>query len=119
MDRTSQWLHGFLDLCVLALLDVEPDYGYGLSQRLAKAGFGDVPGGTLYPALLRLERQGLLSSSWSVSDSGPRRKYYEPTDDGRTAVRESAAGWQKFRDAVDGVVGSVGSVGSATEGGRR
>ncbi|MEU4241425.1 PadR family transcriptional regulator [Actinoplanes sp. NPDC026619] len=94
-------LHGFLDLCLLALLRERPDYGYGLAQRLATAGVADVPGGTLYPALLRLEQQGLASPSWGPSESGPRRKYYAITDIGRAELDAQVAGWQRFRDGVD------------------
>ncbi|GAA0551505.1 PadR family transcriptional regulator [Paractinoplanes ferrugineus] len=97
-------LHGFLDLCLLAMLREKPDYGYGLAQRLATAGVADVPGGTLYPALLRLEQQGLASPSWGPSESGPRRKYYAITDLGRTELAAQVTGWQRFRDGVDTLV---------------
>jgi PadR family transcriptional regulator PadR len=98
------WLHGFLDLCLLAMLGERSDYGYGLSQRLAAAGVADVPGGTLYPALLRLEQQGLVEPSWAASDAGPRRKYYAVTASGRAALAEQAADWRRFRDGVDALV---------------
>ncbi len=104
------WLHGFLDLCLLALLDERPDYGYGLSQRLLAAGVADVPGGTLYPALLRLEQQGLVATSWAASDTGPRRKYYTLTDDGRTLLGRQADDWRRFRDGVDGLVSAAPTV---------
>src|SRR6188508_2059711 len=85
------WLHGFLDLCLLAMLRERPDYGYGLAQRLAAAGVADVPGGTLYPALLRLEQQGLAEPSWAPSDAGPRRKYYAVTPAGREVLAAQVA----------------------------
>jgi PadR family transcriptional regulator, regulatory protein PadR len=107
MVTTRQWLHGFLDLCLLAMLDRRPDYGYGLSQRLAAGGVADVPGGTIYPALLRLEQQGLASASWGESDAGPRRKYYALTPAGRESLTAQAAEWRRFRDGVDGLVGDV------------
>jgi PadR family transcriptional regulator PadR len=95
------WLHGFLDLCLLAMLRERADYGYGLAQRLAEAGVADVPGGTLYPALLRLEEQGLAEPSWAPSESGPRRKYYEITPAGADLLTDQAARWVTFRDGVD------------------
>ena len=101
---TRQFLHGFLDLCLLAMLDRQPDYGYGLSQRLAAGGVAEVPGGTLYPALLRLEQQGLVEASWAASDTGPRRKYYALTPTGRQALGEQTSGWRQFRDGVDGLI---------------
>jgi len=97
----QQWLHGFLEMCLLSLLVDGPDYGLGLSERLAASGLGDVPGGTLYPSLLRLEKQGLVSVSWQHSTTGPRRKYYELTEQGRRAVRELADSWAHFRSSVD------------------
>lgn len=98
------WLHGFLDLCLLAMLRERPDYGYGLSQRLASAGVADVPGGTLYPALLRLEEQGLATPSWAPSEAGPRRKYYAITDAGRELLDHQADDWRRFRDGVDALL---------------
>lgn len=98
------WLHGFLDLCLLAMLRERPDYGYGLAQRLAAAGVADVPGGTLYPALLRLEQQGLAEPSWQPSESGPRRKYYAVTDAGHAALDTQVAEWHQFRDGIDQLV---------------
>lgn len=96
-----KWLHGFLDLCLLAMLRERADYGYGLAQRLAQAGVADVPGGTLYPALLRLEEQGFAVPSWAPSEAGPRRKYYQITPAGRDVLDEQSAQWVRFRDGVD------------------
>ncbi|MBU2668868.1 PadR family transcriptional regulator [Actinoplanes bogorensis] len=101
------WLHGFLDLCLLAMLRERPDYGYGLSQRLAAAGVADIPGGTLYPALLRLEEQGLAIPDWQPSESGPRRKYYAITPAGLDVLAGQAADWQRFRDGVDALLTGV------------
>jgi PadR family transcriptional regulator PadR len=95
------WLHGFLDLCLLAMLRERADYGYGLSQRLAAAGVADVPGGTLYPALLRLEQQGFAVPSWAPSEAGPRRKYYAITPAGSAVLAAQADEWRQFRDGVD------------------
>jgi len=117
-SRSSQWLHGFLDLCLLGLLDARRDYGYELGQRLAEAGFDDVPGGTLYPALLRLERQALVAVSWETSVSGPRRKYYDLTDSGRQALAEQVADWQRFSRSIEAVAGRSTIPTDATADGR-
>ncbi|WP_250038465.1 PadR family transcriptional regulator [Paractinoplanes maris] len=98
------WLHGFLDLCLLAMLRERADYGYGLSQRLAAAGVADVPGGTLYPALLRLEEQSLATPSWAPSEAGPRRKYYAITGAGLDVLGGQADDWRRFRDGVDSLL---------------
>jgi PadR family transcriptional regulator, regulatory protein PadR len=99
----QQWLHGFLDVCLLSLLADRRDYGRGLMERLVEAGFDEVPGGTLYPALLRLEKQGLVRTEREASTSGPPRKYYELTESGRAAVRERHGAWRHFRTAMDAV----------------
>jgi PadR family transcriptional regulator PadR len=107
MKRTGHWLHGFLDLCLLALLSSGPDYGFALAQRLAETGLGEVPGGTLYPALLRLERQGWVRVSWVASESGPRRKYYALTESGRAVLERDAGRWQQFRNSIDMVLNAT------------
>ena len=112
VNAPRPWLHGFLDLCLLAMLRERPDYGYGLAQRLAAAGVADVPGGTLYPALLRLEQQGLAEPSWHPSESGPRRKYYAVTEAGRAALDTQIAEWHQFRDGIDQLV-AAGAAGAA------
>ncbi len=100
----QQWLHGFLDACLLCLLAERRDYGRGLVERLIAVGFDEVPGGTLYPALLRLERQGLVRTEREASTSGPPRKYYELTGAGHEAVRDRQRTWLDFRAAMDAVV---------------
>ena len=102
--QTQQWLHGFLDFCLLGLIDARRDYGRSLAERLTQAGFGDIPGGTLYPALVRMERQGLIAASKEPSASGPPRKYYETTAKGREAFRELVGTWERFKAAVEASV---------------
>lgn len=97
----QQWLHGFLDLCLLCLLAERRDYGLGLGQRLAESGFGEIPGGTLYPSLLRLEKQGLVRTDWESSTVGPRRKYFEVTAEGWAVAAERVRVWREFREVID------------------
>lgn len=123
-DVRASWFYGFLDLCLLALLRHGPDYGLSLTQRLAAAGVDDVPGGTLYPALLRLERQGLLVSESVPSTSGPRRKYYALSPAGRAELARLVQEWGTFRavlervthGAQDGDDAQVAEVGLGTHG---
>jgi transcriptional regulator len=99
-------LHGQLDVLVLATLAEDPGHGYVILQRLRERSRGafDLAEGTLYPALHRLERDGLLSSSWS-SDSGRRRRIYELTRSGQAALRTRRQDWSQFARAVEAVLG--------------
>ncbi|MGY0056893.1 PadR family transcriptional regulator [Streptomyces sp. LZ34] len=103
-ERRSQWLRGVLDLCILAVLESGESYGYELSQTLEKTGLGPVPGGTLYPVLTRLRGNGLVTTTWREPTSGPARKYYALTDEGRRVLRESGRAWSEFSDRVSDVL---------------
>ena len=99
--RISQLRRGVLEFCVLALLDGEPRYGLDLVRHLADVD-GLVTGeGTIYPLLSRLRREGWVDTSWQESDSGPPRRYYALTRDGRHALQDFTQDWERFRDSVD------------------
>jgi PadR family transcriptional regulator PadR len=100
-DIRAPWLRGVLDLCLLSLLAGGEAYGYELAARLAEGGVGAVPGGSLYPALLRLEKAGHLDADWRAGDGGPGRKYYRLTTSGRRALAADAASWRRFAASVD------------------
>ena len=95
-----EWLRGTVEPCLLALLADGEAYGYELAARLEACGIGPVPGGSLYPALLRLEKAGRLVSEWRAGDGGPGRKYYRLTGDGREMLRRQAMAWETFASAV-------------------
>jgi transcriptional regulator len=99
-------LRGHLDGLLLAVLADAPGHGYELSQRLTRRSGGElaVHEGSLYPALHRLERGGLVESSWSTSE-GRRRRIYRLTAAGRRAVEDSRQEWRVFSTAVDQVLG--------------
>jgi PadR family transcriptional regulator, regulatory protein PadR len=103
---TRLWLHGLLELCLLGLLAERRDYGLGLTNRLSEAGLGHVPGGTIYPALARLEATGMVSSAREPSTSGPPRKYFELTGAGRHALDEGRAEWRAFSRSMHAVLGA-------------
>ena len=103
-DLPRDWLRGVLEPCLLALLARGEAYGYELAARLEDAGLGTVPGGSLYPALLRLQKQGLLAAEWRAGEGGPGRKYYTLTEEGRAALRQLASQWENFAKAVGGVM---------------
>lgn len=96
---------GQLDLLLLSVLSRRPAHGYLVIERLRDASGGafDIPEGTVYPALHRLERGGLLESSWS--EDGPRRRrVYAVTSDGRTALIGKRREWSAFMGAMQAVV---------------
>lgn len=97
-------VHGFLETCLLAMLDERADYGLSLSQRLAEAGLQDIPGGTLYPALVRLENQGLVSVDRRASESGPPRKYFALTPEGRRMLVARREEWRHFTSTLGGLI---------------
>jgi PadR family transcriptional regulator PadR len=107
MNR-QPWLYGFLDICLLSLLAEHLDYGRSLMERLQRVGFDPIPGGTLYPALLRLEKQGMITASREASAVGPVRKYYEITEAGRARVNAQREQWVAFRASMDDVLASAG-----------
>lgn len=99
-ERDPQWLRGVLPLLALALLDHGECYGYELSRQLEVAGLGKIKGGTLYPVLARLERDGSVAIRWSQPTAGPARKYYRLTKAGRERLRDGANVWLQFAGHV-------------------
>jgi PadR family transcriptional regulator, regulatory protein PadR len=104
--RTSQLLHGVLDICLLAVVADAPAYGYEMTTRLKERGLGVVRLGSIYPAVARLEGAGLLEAYQQTGNSGPPRKYYRLTDAGALALSEWRKEWVAARSAVDGVLGT-------------
>ena len=99
-DRPAGWLRGVLEPCILALVSDDESYGYELTVRLEAAGLGKVAGGSLYPALARLEKQGLVTVEWRAGEGGPGRKFYAITPAGRATLDEQAVRWDDFASAV-------------------
>ena len=98
-------LRGHLDLLLLATLEKGPAHGYALIERLRSASGGafDYPEGTIYPALHKLESEGLVSGRWAEAGRR-RRRVYSLTRRGRVAARRRAAAWERFADAVRAVI---------------
>lgn len=97
--------HGHLDGMLLAIAADAPMHGYAAVQALKQRSGGvfDLPEGTVYPALHRLERAGLLQSGWSTA-SGRRRRVYRLTARGRKAVDRARGDWRRFSAAVEAVM---------------
>jgi PadR family transcriptional regulator PadR len=98
---------GEFGLLLLALLARRPMYGYELASELKNRSGEviDLPEGTIYPALRRLEREGLVAGRWVDSGGGPRRRYYDITAVGTRSLDEGAAAWQRFAAAANGILG--------------
>lgn len=102
---TAETLKGHLDLLLLAAVQSRPSHGYAIAETLRARSQGafDLPEGTLYPALHRLERAGLLSSRWSEVN-GRRRRVYQLTSKGHRALARQHGEWRDFARAVRAVV---------------
>jgi len=103
-DSTSQWLRGVLDLCLMGSLVEEPRYGYEMTSQLATSGLDAVAEGSIYPALARLERAGLIEGFSQAGFGGPPRKYYRLTANGRVVLARRGRQWRQFACAVDKVL---------------
>ena len=103
----GQALKGHLDLLVLAVLGEGPRHGYAVIELLKERSndLFDLPEGTVYPVLHRLEKAGLLVSDWSNDGARPRRTY-RLTDSGREALVEQRTAWERFSGAVGSVLGA-------------
>jgi PadR family transcriptional regulator PadR len=97
----TQLRRGVLEHCVLSLLAEEPLYGFDLVRRLSDIDGMVTSEGTIYPLLSRLRRDGWVTTTWAESETGPPRRYYAVTPDGRRALHAFAEDWRRFRDAVD------------------
>ena len=99
-------LKGHLDLLLLAVLENGPAHGYAIIEtlRLRSSAVFDLPEGTIYPALHRLESQGLLDSAWSEDSGRRKRRIYRLTPKGREALAQRQQEWRKFSQAVDATI---------------
>jgi PadR family transcriptional regulator PadR len=102
MGKTADLLPGTLDMLILKAVSLKPLHGYGVLQRIQQIS-GDaleIPQGSLYPALYRLEHQELIDAEWGVSENNRRAKYYTLTVAGRRRLREETAGWNRLASAM-------------------
>lgn len=104
-------LRGSLDLLVLKTLSLAPLHGWGISQRVQQVSEGvlEVNQGSLYPALQRLEKEGLVTSEWGMTDNSRRARYYQLTAAGRRALGREVESWRRFVAGLEAVL-QTGSV---------
>jgi PadR family transcriptional regulator PadR len=99
-------LRGSLDLLVLKTLSLEPMHGWGIGQRIQQISDGvlEVNQGSLYPALQRLEKEGLITSEWHVSENGRRARFYQLTTSGHRALGRELESWRRFNAGLEAVL---------------
>ena len=107
MSDPARFGRGDLSLVLLGALAAREMYGYELVAELRRRSDGvfDLAEGTVYPALRRLERQGLLAARWVDVPDGPRRRYYAPTQAGERVLATGRAEWRTFVAATDSILG--------------
>ena len=95
-------LPGTLDMLILKAVSLKPLHGYGVLLRIKQISGDalDIPQGSLYPALYRLEHQELITADWAASDNNRRAKYYTLTPAGRKRLKEETAGWNRMAAAI-------------------
>ena len=103
MDDRLDLPQGTLDLLILRALSLTPRHGWGVSERIQQVSNEvlQIPQGSLYPALHRLERQGWIRSEWGTSENNRRAKFYELTRSGRQRLEEETAAWKRLTTAVE------------------
>lgn len=99
-------LRGSLDLLILKTLSLAPMHGWGISQRVQQISNGvlEVNQGSLYPALQRLEKDGLVTSDWGTTDNNRRARYYRLTATGRRELGVELANWRRFAAGLEAIL---------------
>ena len=105
-DERLDLPQGTLDLLILKSLSLAPLHGWAISERLSQVSRSavQVPQGSLYPALHRMEHRGLISADWGLTENNRRAKYYTLTTKGRQQLRARASSWDRYSSAVSKVI---------------
>jgi len=109
VNKTAELLPGTLDMLILKAVSLKPLHGYGVLQRIRQIS-GDaleIPQGSLYPALYRLEHRDLIAAEWGQSENNRRAKYYTLTAAGRRRLREETAGWNRLAAAIAAAINAT------------
>ncbi len=109
MAKTADLLPGTLDMLILKAVSLGPLHGYGVLLRIQQTSgeLLQIEQGSLYPALYRLEAQGLIQSDWGTSDNNRRAKYYRLTARGTRHLRAETARWRLLTDAIGNVLNAL------------
>jgi len=101
---TTQMMKGILDGCLLAIIKDNEVYGYELAEKMEKYGFDSLSEGTIYPLLMRMQKEELVSSTYKKSTAGPKRKYYSLTDKGEQELINFIKRWDYVQSNVNRVI---------------
>ena len=101
---TTQMLKGIIDGCLLAIIKDKEVYGYEMAEKLEEYGFDSFSEGTIYPLLLRMQKEQLITSTLKKSTAGPKRKYYSLTSKGEDELRQFMERWSHLQSAVNKVL---------------
>jgi transcriptional regulator len=106
MSKPSALVQGTLDLLLLKILALEPMHGWAIGQRMTQVSGEElqVSDGSLYPALHKLEQQGLITAKWKKTDLGRRAKFYTLTPLGRRHLEDETENWQRLSSAISRIV---------------
>ena len=109
MSDPTELLQGTLDLLILKAVSLGPLHGYGVLLRIGQISRDrlQIQQGSLYPALYRLEHQGLIASEWGESENNRRAKYYRLTTAGKRRFKEETAYWQRLSEAIGFALNAV------------
>jgi transcriptional regulator len=109
VSKPTDLVQGTLDLLILTVVALEPMHGWAIARRIRQMSSDVLLVGqsALYPALHKLERNGLIKAEWRTSETNRRAKYYSLTRAGRKAVTEEAANWERLSAAISGIVRTV------------
>lgn len=97
----SQMLKGMLEGCILEIISKQETYAYEISEKLSNYGLGEISEGTIYPIILRLQKNEMISATLRDSNSGPKRKYYKLTSSGIESLIQFKSNWIALDDAVN------------------
>lgn len=109
MTKAAEILPGTLDMLILKAVSLNPLHGYGILLRIRQISQDaiDIPQGSLYPALYRLEHQELIAAEWGHSENNRKAKYYTLTAAGRRRLREETAGWKQLTSAINAALNTT------------
>lgn len=99
--NSTQMLKGILEGCLLAVISEEEVYGYEMTKKLELYGFNMVSEGSIYPLLIRMKKDGLVTTTTKSSESGPKRKYYSLTDKGKEQLVTFIVIWGNISSSVN------------------